>query len=178
MSAKERDDAKTSIKEKLSEERGSADDADIKLGEPYITDNRTEEDMLKEECQQERLPRYKVRTIKLEEVATGTKRLSIPHTNTSGQLKLENYRFMENFYPDPTASAVRPKEVVMRLHPTLANILLTVRSEDTRLPGDPYTIDEEFVRRGDNPGRYVDHVDVSLVEHLGIGTMYSQTPEY
>ena len=98
------------------------------------------------------LPRFKIRTIKLEEIATGTERPSIPHINTSGQLKLESNRFMENFEPDPTASAVRPREVVLRHHPTLANILLTVRSEDTRLPGDPYTIDEEFLRRGGNSG--------------------------
>ena len=111
------------------------------------------------------MPRYKTRTIKLEEDATGTERLSIPYINISGQFKLESNRFMENFDPDPLASAVRPREVVMRHHPTLVNILLTVRSEDTRLPGDHYTIDEDEVRRGDNPGRYVDHVHLSIVEH-------------
>ena len=48
MSAKEREEEKVWIKEKLSEETGSADDADNNLGEPYITDNRTERD--EEEC--------------------------------------------------------------------------------------------------------------------------------
>ena len=62
---------------------------------------------------------------------------------------------MKNLDPDPTASAIQPKsEIVMRQHPTLANILMIVDSDDTRLPGNPYTINEEFLRRGDNPGRY------------------------
>ena len=39
MSFRKREDAKKSIKEKLSAEKSSADDADNKLGEPYITDN-------------------------------------------------------------------------------------------------------------------------------------------
>ena len=39
MSAKEREDAKISIKEKLSEEKGSADN---KLGDPYITERYVE----------------------------------------------------------------------------------------------------------------------------------------
>ena len=39
ISSKERDDSKIWIKKKLSAERGSVDDADNKLGEPYVTDD-------------------------------------------------------------------------------------------------------------------------------------------
>ena len=107
---------------------------------------------------------YTGRTVKLNEIATSTERLSIPHINSAGQLKLQNNRFMENFEPDPTASAARPWDVLLKQHPTLANILLAVRTEDTRLPGEPYTIDQEFLTRGDNPGRYTGHANLSLVE--------------
>ena len=46
----------------------------------------------------------------------------------------------------------------------IGKYLLTVRTEGTRLPGEPYKIDQEFLGRGDNPGRYIDHVNLSLVE--------------
>ena len=51
---------------------------------------------------------YTGREVKLEEIATSTERLSIPHMNSAGQSKLQSNRFMENFEPDPTASAIRP----------------------------------------------------------------------
>ena len=86
MTAKEREDEKLLRKERLSEGKGNADDVDNRLGEPYVTDNKTEREMLTEGCQPEMLPRCKVRTIKLEEMAKGTDRLSIPHINSSGQL--------------------------------------------------------------------------------------------
>ena len=85
VTAREREDHMILRKEQLSEEKGNADDADNRLGEPYITDNKTEREMLTQECQKEMLPRYKLRTIKLEEIATGTERLSVPHINRSGQ---------------------------------------------------------------------------------------------
>ena len=93
------------------------------------------------------------RPVKLDESATSTERLSIPHMNSAGQLKLQSNRFMENFEPDPTASAVKPWEVQLAHHPILANILLAVGTEDTRLPGEAYIIDQGFLARGDNPGR-------------------------
>ena len=102
--------------------------------------------MPKDECQEEMLPRYKIKSVNLKEIATGVESRTIPHINISGQLKLEEHRFMENFNRDATSSAVQAKEVNMRQHPTLANILMIVGSEDTRLHGNPYTINEEFFR--------------------------------
>ena len=48
---------------------------------------------------------------------------------------------------------------------SLANIHFTVRTEDTTLPCESYTIDQEFLARVDNPGRYISHVNLSFVEY-------------
>ena len=56
MTDGEREDQKKVIKEKLRREKSKSEDADSKLGEPYVTDNKTEIEMLTEECQQEMLP--------------------------------------------------------------------------------------------------------------------------
>ena len=71
--------------------------------------------------------------------------------NSAGQLKLQSNRFMENFEPDPTVSDIRPWEVVRAHHPILENILLLVGTRGTRLPGEAYVIDKEFLTRGHNP---------------------------
>ena len=68
----EKEDHKKAIKEKLRREKSKSEDADSKLGEPYVTDNKTEIEMLTEECQQEMLPIYTGREVKLEEIATST----------------------------------------------------------------------------------------------------------
>ena len=105
MTDSEREEQKKIIKEGLSREKSNAKDADSSLGEPYVTDNRTEDEMLTEECQQEMIPIYTGRKVKLEEIVTSIERLSIPHMNSTGQLKLQSNRFIENFEPDPTAPA-------------------------------------------------------------------------
>ena len=176
MTDDEREDQKKTIKEKLKREKSKSEDADSKLGEPYVTDNKTEIEMLTEECRQEMLPINTGREVKLDEIATSTERLSIPHMNSAGQLKLQSNRFMENFEPDPTASAIRPWEIIQTHHPILAIILLLVGTEDTRLPGEAYIINQEFLSRGDNLGRYMGHVDLSLVEFSWNGNdLFSDT---
>ena len=52
------------------------------------------------------MPMYSSRDIKLTDIATEPERLSIPHLNTVGGLKLQNIRFMENFEPNPKVAAV------------------------------------------------------------------------
>ena len=42
MTAMEREDQKILIKEQLSEKKGNADDADNRLGESFVTENKTE----------------------------------------------------------------------------------------------------------------------------------------
>ena len=69
--------------------------------------------MLREEWQQEMLPIYKVKMVKLDEIATSTERRSIPRINSTEQLKLENNGFMENFEPDPITSTARSWDVVL-----------------------------------------------------------------
>ena len=109
MTEEEREDQKQRIKEGLKGEKSNkSEDSDSKLGEPYVTDNKTEIELLTEECKQEMLPIYLSREVKLQEIATNTERLSIPYMNTAGQLKLQSNRFMENFEPDPTVSDIRP----------------------------------------------------------------------
>ena len=56
MTDNEREEQKKVIKQRLSREKRKAEDADSRLGEPYVTDNRTEGEMLTEECQKEMLP--------------------------------------------------------------------------------------------------------------------------
>ena len=72
MTDSEREEQKILMKEQLSGEKGNAEDADNRLGEPYVTDNKTEREMLREECQQEMLPMYKGKPVKLDEIATST----------------------------------------------------------------------------------------------------------
>ena len=46
-----------------------------------------------------------------QDIATG---LTIPHINTSGQLKFKDHRFMENLNPGPTASAIQPEAGIVK----------------------------------------------------------------
>ena len=55
MTDDEREDHKKTIKERLKREKSKTEDADSKLVEPYVTDNKTEIEMLTEECRQEML---------------------------------------------------------------------------------------------------------------------------
>ena len=84
--------------------------------------------------------------------------------NTAGGLKLQSIRFMENFEPDPKVSAVAAWEVVRLQHPILANILFLMGTNDLRLPGKAYVINQEFFSRGDNSARYED-IDLSCIDH-------------
>ena len=95
-----------------NDKSNKVEDIDAKVGEPYVTDGKTEMDLLTEECKQEMLPVYQSRDVKLTDIATEPERLSIPHLNTSGGLKLQSNRFMENFEPDPKVSAIAAWEVV------------------------------------------------------------------
>ena len=76
MTDDEREDHKKTIKERLKREKSKSEDADSKLGEPCVTDYKTEIEMLTKECQQETLPIYTDREVKVEEIATSTERFS------------------------------------------------------------------------------------------------------
>ena len=48
-------------------------------------------------------------------------------------------------------------------------------TDDPRLPGEAYVINQEFLSRGDNPARYED-VDLSRIDHSWNGdSMFSDT---